>query len=699
MMNKLNSQQTKRSEHSLGYRSSKILGSNRSQEGMSLASVLAMSVVITLFVTALLSTVMPVFQKAAGLRHATSVRSMAEVGLDYAVQQLNVSPGAYISMGLGTSSNISVPASLISPGAAVTVQISNPGNPPGGVGNANPSTLFDPLLNVTNPNSFRMATVTATYGNTTRRVRALLQPVFATSGAQFPYALFGISSTIFAGQAGLNTYNAPASWTGNLAWRKQIAAHGGTLGKISQIGQTGALGLTRGIAQGGNHYEYPNPTSYYNQQFNIAGINYDASQAAMGTANWTQMYGNVYSNGANTAYVDGPAYEKSLGAFPQNVFGSTNGREADGIIPTGSSKSSGHDQYINPDSKNAWKAPTTAPTHQAAPNWKSSGGGGLNAWNPEPTLQAGGVTYPQPVLSGADVAPAGTTNLGSINLKNGAKLIFDSSKAAATGPIGTVNGGEVRIAPGQYKITSLTLSGASSIEFTSGTQDAIASGSANPAKLYLDSPGSSAAVSVSNDSKINVNSGLGSTGSSTFTDGATGLNTTGSNGLTYSSSNKSGQAVSGGSQLALNHPTTANNSNIVETKGASSNFQIHSNAQTNIILSGNERMTIYAPYADVIIGSVLTDNQPEALTKGNANFYGAAVGQHLVVQSSYANGGGAYVHYDYNLMPNNVNGPYLDPFAAVPPKNPGAQIGYRVVSWQEAVNPNPGNPSLEKWHY
>lgn len=677
------------------------LGSaQRNQSGMSLAAIMAMSVVITLFVTALLGTVLPVFQKAAGLRHATSVRSMAELGMDYAVQQMNISPGSYMSLAVGSKSNIAVPSSLIPQGATVTIEVSNPGNPPGGVGNADPSTLFDPLLNVVAPNSFRMATVTARYGATTKRTRALLQPVFSTQNASFPYALFGIASTIFAGQAGLNTYNAPASWTGNAAWRKLIAAQGGTLGKISQIGSGN---LNRGIAQGGSHYEYPNPTSYYNKQFAIAGDIYNASQAAMGTANWTQMYGNVYSNGANTAYVDAPAYEKN--GYAQNVFGATNGREATSgafSIPSGASSSSGNAQTIPADSKSAWKAPATNGNHKAAPNFNTKGGGGLNAWNPEPALQPGGVTYPQPVLSGADVPPAGTVNLGNINLKNGARLIFDSTKSVATGPIGTVNGGEIRIAPGEYKFNSLTLSGGSSIEFTSQTQTAITGGSANPAKLYLESPGSTTAISVSNDSKINT-SGLGSTNKSTFDPSlATGFNESGSNGLSYNSGTKNGNSVSSNSQIALNNPSTSNPTDIVETAGSSKHLQIHSNAQTNIVLQGNERMLVYAPYADITVGSLLSGNNPLGLAN-NANFYGALVGQRIVVQSAYSDStgpGGAFVHYDYNLMPGGANAsPYFSPFGAVPPKNPGTQTGYRVVSWQEAVNPNPADPSSEKWHF
>ncbi|MBX9686939.1 MAG: hypothetical protein K2X27_09570 [Candidatus Obscuribacterales bacterium] len=611
----------------------------RANKGMTLAGVLAVGTIVALFASALFTTVLGSYQKVASLKHSHRVRALAEIGMDYAVQQLNAKASGFDPGNtIGSSVSKTVPSSLLNGSSGtVTVRISNPGNPP------NTSMLFDPLLNVASPNSFRMATVTANFGATTKQVRALLQPITASPlTPQMPYGLFGIASVVYAGQSGISTYNKRSF--------QLLGADGGSLGKISQVWSRSG-GLARGIAQGGSHYEYPNPQSYYNQQFNIVGQNYGAQ--ATSSAPWMQMMGNVYSNGVNTAY-----FERTGAAdlnASHNVFGASNGLQSG--VPEGHSN-----QTI----------PVGTP-----PTWS---GGQVN-FNVEPSGSAN-VTYAQPTIPPAPPAPAGTQSLGNINLQNGAKLVIDASAPMPSGPIGTVKGKTVKIPPGDYKVNSVSLSGASSIEVASSTQSSINSGSQPATRMFLEGTSTpTTAVSISNDSSINMN---GMTPNS-------GFNTQGKNGIPNGAASN---------QLAINKPGDSSLTNqIAESSGGASQLQLYSSAQTNFVLQGNERMVIYAPYANVTIGSLLsngTSGEPIAISR-DANFYGAAVAQNLMVQSSYSSGGGAFAHYDWRLRPNGME--YINPWAQVSPFQTGSLSGYRVVSWQEAITTNSSNPQQAQWYY
>ncbi len=654
---------------------------NRNNKGMSLASVLAMGTVLSLTVSGLMATILPVFQKTGSLKNANTVRSMAELGLDYAVQQLNAgTQGWDCGNTQGTTITQSLPQSVTGDAnASVSVRITNIGNAP------NSSMLFDPILNQSNPNSFRLVLVTAQYGNTVKQLRALLQPIIdggsgnvpnsntdQANSPQFPYGAFGMASVVFAGQSAINTYNAPTAMM-------QIGADSASLGKVSHV-YSSSSGLGRSIAKGGSQLEFPNPQSYYNQQFNIVSQTYNASAAS--TAPWMQLYGNLYSNGTNTAYralaTSDPGVVSGLSPA-RNVFGMANGF-VDGI-PTGY-----QNQSVNVNN-----------------TWGGNVGGAVTAWNVQPSGSAN-VTYPQPNIPAAPSAPSGSVNLGSINIRNGGQLIIDSSAAAPTGPIGTINNRTVRIPPASYIVNSLSMSGGSTITIESGTQGQITSGAKSPTQFYVQGTSTPAtAVTIDNTSSINMSGVTSATGGSN----PTGVNYQGKNGVS-ALTNKTGATAS--NQIAINQPGDAsvNSSNIVEASGNSSQFQIYTSSQTNIVLQGNERMTLYAPYAKVTVGSLLNSSGTPISISNNANFYGAAVGANVAVQSGYGSGGGAFFHYDWKLRPAGMNflNPWAPPAPYVPPNsnNTNGNValpvsGYRAVSWQEAVNPNPGNPQAAQWYY
>lgn len=664
---------------------------NRSEGGMSLASVLAMGVVITLFVTALLNTMMPVLQKTARFKHQSTVRSYAELGLDYALHQMNTkASGANCASTPTGIVTYTVPANVMGdPQASASVTIATlPAyetwlinqqklqNPEISAGDAGipPATsiLRDTTLAAQYPNSYRMISVTAQYGRATSTIRSLLQPVISsTSLPSFPYGVFGVASVVYAGQAGFNSYNSADP---------RIAAEGGTLGKISQV--YGGGGLTRSIVQGGSHYEYPDPQSFYGQMFNQVGGTYNATPAA--SAPWMTMTGNVYSNGYNTAYgsVTGPndtktsAFHTGTKADPaHNVFGIKNGIYPDNIIPDGT--------------KNGW-------VPQSSKGWTGANPS-KNSWNPGP-LNTNGVTYPQPPIPETPNAVPGTPNLGALNISGGT-VIFDHTASAPTKSIGTVKSGQVvRLPPGDWALNTLSVTNGGSIQIASGTQAAIAAGSQPPVALHMmGSNNGSVVVNIDNTSSINM------TGITDPVNVGNGFNTSGNLGV----KNSSGKSMLASNQIAITPP--GGSGVITETSGSAAQLQMYYNGNsfnksnstynTHVILSGNERMTLYAPNAGVLIGSGSVGSGGPSQINRDANFYGALVGGSVGINSNYSSGKGVFVHYDYALSKSGRGlgsaAERAEAIAEQPrPMNPwappspmvyaGEHAAYRAVSWQES---------------
>lgn len=735
----------------------------RNQKGMSLASVMAVGVVVMLMVSAMFATIMPLFHSVTTMNSDYKLRATSEMAIDYAIAQINSGNTTFdVMQVIGTSPSlgsaatlgaktpwIDVPQNVLGTGsnATVKVMVAAIGNPPGPVvgpnpatpqysGN-NPSSLYDQNLelatNVTggnvgglhgNKGVYRMVVAQATMPGTgaTRWVRAILQPTYSTTSttnagkAKRGYSLFGVASVVFAGQSALNTYNfTPGNWVAGaaaldnsaakqLGAMAQAAADGGTLGKISQVHSL-ASGLTRSIAEGGAHYEFPNPLSVYNQQFTITGQQYNAKPAT--TAGWMQMYGNVYSNGGNTAYyplmgngdpgsgsysqtnVNGS--QSRPGGIEANVFGVSNGIDSSIWNPLANSKTAANTMVSVADS-------TGNPVNNPALPLASRGwSGGIVGFN---QVGATGYTYPQPAIPNPQSAPPSTPNLGSVKLSNGAKIVISTTASMPPLPLGNISGKTVQLPPGDYMMTSLTLTGGSQIQIDATTQAAIAAGSKNDVNFYLQGNSPPAvAMSVDNSSSINMN---GITG--------TGMNMIGRTGMSNTKATKS-------NQIAINNPSDATvaGSNINETSGNAQQLNIFSNygSGTAINLSGNERCIIDAPYADVNIGSLMNNSSPATITN-DANFYGAVFANNIHVQSGYNSGGGAFVHYDYRLHPSGTNNPWA-PWQPRQTLTNGVDVtsctGYRAVSWQEAVRSSVGTaqtlapglsealPSDLRWSY
>lgn len=661
----------------------------RNQRAMSLAAVMGLGVVLSLFASALLQTMMPVLNKVTEFRSAGTARTFADMGLDYVIQNLNAGTAGFdVSSQSGKkSAPIIIPTS--DPNAKVTAIVStlpdaatkdkngNPtGNPPAS------SSLYDTLLNGTKTYAYRMVTVTAQYGNSIKQVRCLLAPRKAASTNPYmPYGIFGISSVVFAGQAGFNSYNTVDP---------RFGADGGSLGKISQV--YGGGGPTRSIVQGGSHYEFPDPQSFYAKEFGIVGSLYSAKLAA--SAPWNTMGGNVYSNGNNTAYYPVAGSGDSLTSANPKTWNNDPNFAAHAVY--------GVDNGILPGIPDG-RMNKTIP---ATGNWS----GGLANWNVGPT-NSNGVTYSQPSITPTPTGPSSGNTLGSLGAVNmsGVTIQFEAPAAGIpTSLPATLKSGQTyKLAAGPYSIQSLSMAASSNIVISPSAQSAISSGSASPVQLFFSgSNNGSSVVTIDNSSNVNM-SGVQNTG----------INTQGIMGA----KDKNGNNMLDSSQVAITPaggdksiPSGSTTNPIVEKSGAASQLQMFYDGNTastvtqngkpatsynpSIFLSGNERMIVYAPQTGIMIGSpsVSSNSGPSQLTK-DANFYGAVVGGTVGVNSAYDSGGGVFVHYDSNLRPPGMS--FIDPWQSVSPYINDAWNGYRAVTWQEALSPNAANPDAAQWNY
>lgn len=92
----------------------------RSEKGMSLVVVLGISVIATMFVSAMFGILMPSYQRVAVIRNTTELRNAAEAGIDWAVYSYNLDQGAAAGInnstyGQGAGPWVNVPTSMVNP--------------------------------------------------------------------------------------------------------------------------------------------------------------------------------------------------------------------------------------------------------------------------------------------------------------------------------------------------------------------------------------------------------------------------------------------------------------------------------------------------------------------------------------------------------------------------------------------------------
>lgn len=228
----------------------------RNQHGFSLATVMLIGITSVLWVSALMTTVMPSYNQVAKGRVTNVLRSSAEAALDWAVAELNTAQSGIDDLtddGVANSPT-SVPSDVLGsygmPTSAL-VSVSNTQPPQS-------SYLYDPLLDPANAatnggideNGWRMVTATAQAGSQQKSVRVILKPNY-TNTPTFEMAIFMDHGLSLSG-AGmtLDSYDSA------------LGAYGGTnvsdLG--ADIGSNGLISIGNSNI-GGNIYSLTNPVN------------------------------------------------------------------------------------------------------------------------------------------------------------------------------------------------------------------------------------------------------------------------------------------------------------------------------------------------------------------------------------------------------------------------------------------------------
>jgi hypothetical protein len=170
--------------------------------GFSLVAVTALGVVTMMWLFAISASVLPMYQRAAGGKYMTIMRSAAEAGLDYAVAQMNssISAGAVTSTLIGGSYNVVPAVALGNNGVNVSVKVVRQA----------PPTSSAIYTSTSNANDWYIVTAKAEYAGLQKKIRVILTPNYNTgSGANpyFKYALFGQKSVSMTGNSTIDGYN------------------------------------------------------------------------------------------------------------------------------------------------------------------------------------------------------------------------------------------------------------------------------------------------------------------------------------------------------------------------------------------------------------------------------------------------------------------------------------------------------------
>jgi hypothetical protein len=412
----------------------------RNQEGMGVAAILAIGLVASMFMGAMMAMVLPTYQKTTLTRSVQMIRSANEAALDAVVADLNRSvttntPSTYDTTQVNGYRTTPVPSTLTGQ-SKVTTSVTVRNIPPADFRH---STIYDPLVEqrINSPanspdhvdNPYRVIEATSSVGGHTRTIRTVVEPVFDGEFI-FPLALYGTDGTNIVGRVTTDTVGAPDN---------RLFASTGSNVAVVHVGMSNYGPGT--IQVGGNQFEFGAPSAQAAQMQSVAN-QFNATQVSQ--APWVVYNGNVYSNGSTTGhYPRGPA-----DAPGTNTWKNVNG-------------------YQNTDSS----------------GWT----GGKVFGN-----QSNG----EFMVADAPTAPPGAINLGNVNLSNNAKLVFNNGAPPPTGPVGTQTNGTITLPAGDYVVNSINLTGNSQIQIANGTSTNV--------RLYVSGNSSgSTAVNVTNTAQLN----------------------------------------------------------------------------------------------------------------------------------------------------------------------------------------------------
>lgn len=691
----------------------------RNDEGWSLASTLVMMLVISIFLGAMWTALLPIYSQVAGMRYRDVARAVDEAAVDNLVGKLNDPTAGYTPpQSYGSSLTMTATQTQGKANFTVNTTIKNLGSLP---------PLNCVLYSANRPaaDQFYSITSTVTQGLLTKQLTVLMSPIGSAPFNPFIYGpAFGVTTVNEVGLAGINGYNLPAGWKNPYQFADTTVAQGVTW-------QIGNGDLTRSQVIAGSQFEYWHPGNQPQAPSGTIPLTYEP---------FTQIMGNVYSNFTDQSGANGNGYwmrnqlsDISGGANTPNgdpnnanVFGAANGMTLNGVgVPTG---------FESGNTNNSIPIPPfngTPPANGSGSNLNSSWGfnaqPGTTAGNmPMPGTANGGSAFqgnpytggyitspgpgqagaidnwlfPQPPTPQAPGAPVGVPQpaTGGLGVPNNTGTYFASAPPAVV-----VDGGTINITPGAtMPPSSLSVGKGQSIDIPPGNYSVQSLQVVNGGAINID-------PSVKGQSQFFVNPpGGGSitpgqgTNAAVYVDNTSSINTTG---ISSGTGFNSGGTKSFGANYPGGTPAVDTVNTINESSGSCLNLTINTNAQCNMLFAGQTRALVNAPSANVNVGyqpnprnqNNYTPNSytdPTKVMKKDANFYGAIVAGNVSVVSDYSSGAGAYLHYDIKLkqidsapgQPVTFNKPltWYDPWTfKVLPQAPGAIQQWRAVSWQE----------------
>lgn len=226
----------------------------RSERGFSLATVLVIALVSTLFISAMFSSVIPSIGNIRNGRIKTALRSSSEAALDWAVNTLSTT-GSSID-------DTSYDGKAAGPFTVPTQTIGNFGYPVTAtvtVNNTQPATtsyLYDPALafgvagNGIASNGWRVVTATATSGGHAETVRVVLKPNFTPANATWNLgALRAKGSFTATGNQTVDVYNSAVDLMATNLFTDKTVGKGKSGGDVSAEGN---VSLSGNVVLGGN---------------------------------------------------------------------------------------------------------------------------------------------------------------------------------------------------------------------------------------------------------------------------------------------------------------------------------------------------------------------------------------------------------------------------------------------------------------
>jgi hypothetical protein len=222
----------------------------RRESGMTLATILALGVVMGLWAYALLAVVIPAYQRASLGRVTNILRSACEGSLDWMTNNLASTPGYddAVNDGYGAANGTvtNVPSAVLPTGVVATVCVNNVSCPTTTAGQW-ASIIYDPSMVVPatpNDNAWRMVTATASIGSFAKKVTVIIHPI-VTQTTLFQQAMLGKASVTLRDHVGTNSVD---TRSGNVP-----ASAENMYGDISSLG---TINLGSGPTVGGNVLSY-----------------------------------------------------------------------------------------------------------------------------------------------------------------------------------------------------------------------------------------------------------------------------------------------------------------------------------------------------------------------------------------------------------------------------------------------------------